>query len=281
MPMDPLVLPSIASFIGATIGRLLVMRFILHPLAETAVGTDPASAKLRQKFREAAWRAILYVVACGWAVRCALTSDDQEWLYDSQHFWIGWPHHEMTTQMLSIYTVYVGFYVHHMLFLFLDTRSSDFLALAIHHVITLTVTLASWRMRFTRIGSFVMVLHDVSDVFLEIAKCFKYSQKAHPQLSVGADVSFVIFAISFFALRLYIFPVRVMYSTFIQSCTHLSCDTEFSFYNCWWTGAFAIFFPLLGGLQVLQIFWGWKVLGVVATVLSGKPLEDPRDDKDD
>ena len=142
MPMDPLVMPSIASFICATIGRLLVMRFVLRPLAEAAVGEGAANAKLRRKFREAAWRATLYAVACGWAFCCVLTSDDRRWVDDSMHFWIGWPHHEITTQMLSIYAAYLGFYVHHMLFLFLDTRSSDFLALAIHHVITLTVALA-------------------------------------------------------------------------------------------------------------------------------------------
>ena len=225
-PLAQLVLPSIASFVIATLMRMLLMRLALHPLCELAVGPGEGRAKDRQKFREAAWRALLYTVACAWAILSVLNTEDHEWLYDSSHFWVAWPNHVTTPEMASVYAVYIGFYVHHSIFLVLDTRSSDFLALAAHHAITLTVTLFSWVMHFTRIGCFVMVLHDVSDIFLEIAKCFNYSQKEHPRLSVGADVSFIIFALSFFFLRLLVFPYRVVYSTFVEVRAGMrACDS--------------------------------------------------------
>jgi len=40
--------------------------------------------------------------------------------------------------------------------------------------------------RLIRIGSLVMVVHDVSDVFLETAKIFNYVKDARPWAQVGA-----------------------------------------------------------------------------------------------
>ena len=148
----------------------------------------------------------------------------------------------------------------------------------VHHVITLTIVFASYCVHFHRVGAFVMVLHDFSDVFLEVAKCFNYSKDAHPKFAVGADVAFVVFAISFFYLRLYIYPTRVLTSAATQACEHVSCIEPPTFFNCAATTTYPFFLSLLGGLQLLQVFWGWKVLGVIGTVLSGKELEDPRDE---
>ena len=63
-----------------------------------------------------------------------------------------------------------------------------------------------------------------------------------------------------------------------DACPHVSCIDPPVLGNCMPTVTFAIFVPLLLGLQLLQVFWGWKVLGVITTVLRGKPLEDPRDE---
>lgn len=236
---------------------------------------------MRRKFAEAAWRALIYAFACAWAARASLLGDEElPWLGDSELFWKGWPHHEVSDGMASIYVLYVGLYVHQLLFLFLDIKTSDFVALIAHHVITLALVLGSWKYKFTRVGSFVMLLHDFSDIFLEGAKCFNYSQKHIPALSTGADVAFVVFALSFFYLRLYIYPTRVLSSMLEPSrgpCTHCGCFTT-TFDACKHVVVYRLFALLLGALQLLQIFWGWKVLGVVVTVVRGKPLEDPRDD---
>ena len=265
-------------FVATTIVRFALMKVLLKPLANAAVGTTPAGAKDRKKFVEAAWRAIVYAAACCYALKCTvLGTAEMPWLEDSVHFWMGWPH-DVSDDMLSLYAMYVGFYVHMLVFLFLDVKSSDFYALIIHHCVTLFITLCSWMVMMTRVGSFVMVLHDFSDVFLEVAKCFNYSQRQHKWCSSGADVTFVIFAASFFYLRLYIYPTRVLSSAVYGACEYAGCVIPPTLGNCFRQPAYLAFIPALSILQVLQIFWGWKVLGVIATVLRGKPLEDPRDD---
>lgn len=275
---EPLLWPALALFVAVTIGRFVFMRMLIGPLASAACGDGAADAKARRKFREASWRACLYMIACVWAGNCMLFRD-LDWMSDSRFFWVGWPNQVVTPEMLSVYAVYVAFYVHQLIFLFFDTKSSDFIALLIHHLITLSIVVASWAIGFTRVGSFTMVLHDVSDVFLEVAKCFNYSQKKHPKLSTGADVAFVIFATTFFYLRLYIYPTRVVHSALFQGCEHVTCvEAPWPIEACWRTGVAIFFYPLLIGLQLLQVFWGYKVIGVVTTVIMGKPLEDPRDE---
>lgn len=61
---------------------------------------------------------------------------------------------------------------------------------------------------FFRIGSIILALHDASDVFMEAAKVFKYSEK-----ELAASVFFGFFAISWFILRLIFFPFWVIKAT--------------------------------------------------------------------
>lgn len=59
-----------------------------------------------------------------------------------------------------------------------------------------------------RFGSMVLAVHDASDVFLEVGKLTKYSG-----LVVIPSVSFIMFAISWFVLRLVIFPFVLIRSS--------------------------------------------------------------------
>lgn len=76
-----------------------------------------------------------------------------------------------------------------------------------------------------RIGSVVLAVHDASDVFLEIGKLTKYSG-----LVVVPNISFILFAISWFILRLIIFPFVIIRSTrYILRLDLFSFECEFYF----------------------------------------------------
>jgi len=44
----------------------------------------------------------------------------------------------------------------------------------VHHCVTLFLIWASWSVNYTRVGSLIMVIHDVGDIPLELAKCFRF-----------------------------------------------------------------------------------------------------------
>jgi hypothetical protein len=78
----------------------------------------------------------------------------------------------------------------------------------IHHIVTIFLIVFSYGANFIRVGSLVLLVHDASDVFLELAKLFNYAK-----CQTLCDIGFVIFAISFFVCRLILFPCRIIYAT--------------------------------------------------------------------
>lgn len=54
-----------------------------------------------------------------------------------------------------------------------DTKRKDRVEMTIHHVVTIILILYSFTVNFTRIGVMIMLLHDVCDIFMEIAKLFR------------------------------------------------------------------------------------------------------------
>ena len=79
--------------------------------------------------------------------------------------------------------------------------------------------------RCFRIGCIVLALHDTSDVFLEAAKVFKYSER-----ELGASVCFGFFALSWVLLRLIFFPFWIIKtSRFLHSSFFLCQEIHFPF----------------------------------------------------
>jgi hypothetical protein len=54
--------------------------------------------------------------------------------------------------------------------MFLEVRRKDWAESFAHHVVTLGLLYYSWYGNFTRSGVMIMLIHDVSDIFLESAK---------------------------------------------------------------------------------------------------------------
>ena len=96
----PLFVPGLVIFVVATLARLATFALVLKPLSEAACpGAD--LAKQQRKFREASWRACLYAVACGYAVKIMLLDNEyfSQWMADSNLFWAGWPQQEAASDV--------------------------------------------------------------------------------------------------------------------------------------------------------------------------------------
>lgn len=77
----------------------------------------------------------------------------------------------------------------------------------------------------------VLALHDASDVFMEAAKVFKYSEN-----ELGASVFFGFFAISWLVTRLIFFPFWVIHASRFVLVKILSSKSSVLFISsmtCW------------------------------------------------
>ncbi|KAM3568026.1 hypothetical protein VYU27_009842, partial [Nannochloropsis oceanica] len=151
------------------------------------------------KFKEACWRSCVYLTAVGLSWVCVVP---QLWFWDIRECWYGYPLQAVPSPVVFYYAYQLGNYLHLSLFQFTDTKRSDFWEMFLHHAATLFLIAFSWLSCFIRIGTLVMIVHDLSDVFLETAKIFNYTSRSRPWAQVVTDSLFVCFAVSFFLTRL-------------------------------------------------------------------------------
>ena len=58
---------------------------------------------------------------------------------------------------------------------FSDVKRKDFMEMFVHHLATLALLTLSWTTQMHRIGSLVILVHDVADHWMELAKMARYA----------------------------------------------------------------------------------------------------------
>jgi len=180
---------------------------------------------------------------------------DQPWFYDlAQCFEHG------TTPSTSVawyYAMTLGFYSHLLSSHWFEPVKKDFWVMLLHHICAFLLLALSWSASYSRIGSVIIWLHDLSDPFLEGAKQLKYYGYQN-----CCDVVFVLFALTFAVSRLIYFPFWV-----IHACMMLD--------NEW------VFVALLSALLCMHVYWFGIVLRMVHKfAVRGSVEKDDRSDDD-
>lgn len=138
-----------------------------------------------------------------------------------------------------------------------------------HHFITSFLIVFSWYFQLARAGAWILVLHDISDPLMELAKMSLYSGQKN-----FANFWFSCFALSFLFTRCIVFPLTVLYPCF----SYLASPEGYAKAQLlpgWWL-------PLIGlcGLQLLHFFWGSLIVKmVVDTLVNGDVGDDIRDEE--
>jgi hypothetical protein len=132
-------------------------------------------------------------------------------------------------------------------------RRKDWLESMIHHIVTTGLLAYSYGVNFTRTGVVVILIHDVSDIFLEAAKLARYSGHEN---DIGT-VFFVIFFLSWVVCRCVIFPAFVIRSTLFEPVVLVAAYLGIEPRPHW-----EIFNGLLLVLFVLHIYWTYLIFQV-------------------
>ncbi|CAA2991576.1 LAG1 longevity assurance homolog 2-like [Olea europaea subsp. europaea] len=205
---------------------------------------------------------------------CVLSVNYHEpWFRDIKEYFTGWPNHELKPPLTLIYMCQCGFYIYSSAALLTwETRRKDFSVMMSHHVVTVILIAYSYMARFFRAGAVILALHDASDVFLEAAKVFKYSEN-----ELGASVCFGLFAISWFTLRLVFFPFWVIRSSSYYLCEVLNLSEPYHM------AIYYVFNTMLLMLLVFHVYWWILICSMIRRQLKnrGKVGEDIRSDSED
>jgi len=273
-----------------------VVKNFFSGLALRAAGLREGTLK-HEKFVEQAWLAVHYTMVSllGYAVL-----RDKPWWpptptkEQASHYGLASLEDRTKDQdeigLQLYYATQLAFYMLELLSLLLmkerRTRSDAFVYF-FHHIYTVVLLAGSWLTIEQRIGSLVLFLHDIGDIFLPIGKMFTYSEdhtkktRSHLtyQLVQAAGIFFfVLFIISFGIPRLYYFGgvvYRTMYDVHWTVCCGVlangtcgACPAPF------FQASLACILFLLWPMHV---FWFYLIMRMAIKVVSGV-YQDVRSD---
>ncbi|KAI1103204.1 longevity assurance proteins LAG1/LAC1 [Jackrogersella minutella] len=266
-----------------------------HVLAPSAKHWGIAKRKDITRFSEQAWMFIYYCIF--WTLGMYLYVKSPYFL-NMKELWTNWPVRELDGVMKAYLLAQWAFWVQQVLVIHIEERRKDHCQMLIHHFITITLISASYCYHQTRVGNLILVLMDVVDLFLPLAKCLKYLG-----FSTICDITFGVFMVSWFLAR-HVFYGMTCWSIY-EDLAAIVPDGCYRGSNSNLTGPFPIpdgwgyllepfsdsqgtvcwsksirwaFLNCLLALQVLTIFWFFMIIQVAIRVLKGDGAEDTRSD---
>nr|XP_039273540.1 ceramide synthase 5-like [Styela clava] len=214
----------------------------------------------QKKFCEASWRFLFYTCLFTYGMS---TLWESSWFWDNQLCWENFGRQVLDHQTQVYYMLECSFYLSLLFSIMTDIKRKDFFEQLIHHAATLFLIVFSYIVTFVRIGTLVMAIHDISDIFLELGKCFHYIKRR-----TLADATFVVFAIVFLISRLVIYPFWVIHTSAIKSLEVTRLGFVYYFFNI-----------LLVILLCLHIFWASIIIKMACKMIAKGEVE--KDDRSD
>ncbi|KAH9261080.1 hypothetical protein BASA81_000784 [Batrachochytrium salamandrivorans] len=270
---------------------------VFSKLAEICMGKGAAHGK----FTEQAWLALHYAMVTllgywvlkdkpWWApivTRQAMNAPLQERMKDQQDL-----------GLQALYATQLAFYMLELGTLVLEAKTrkrSDVVVYFFHHIYTVVLMAGSWVTWSHRIGSLVLILHDVGDIFLPIGKCFTYAEQHVKQTCSRRTFQlvqflgiffFVLFIVAFAVPRILTFGGLIYFTAYELDWTTCCGEMVNAAGVCvGGVGATACPAPFFIGLLVcvlmllwpMHVFWMWLIIKMAAKVVFGQ-YQDVRSD---
>jgi len=215
-----------------------------------------------KKFQETSWRWIFYLIIFYYGL---VVIWQKPWMWDTRNCWYGHPFQSVDRAVFWYYTVSLSFYISLVICLCMDNKRKDFTETVIHHMTTILLIVFSWVTNFVRVGTLVLLVHDISDNFLEGAKLAKYMR--YQKL---CDTLFVLFTLSWFFARILILPLWVIRSTMFEG--HYILEKIPAYY---------VFNVLLIILFILNVMWFYTICRVAYySIAKGEVERDERSESE-
>ncbi|KAI1705709.1 TLC domain-containing protein [Ditylenchus destructor] len=247
---------------------------LLASMLRSIVTLPRAKNLKRKKMLEHLWRLVAYI---GIVVYGFVVLADRPWLYDLKECWMNYPQHSVDSTLWWYYMLQTAFYYSLLYSCAFDVRRSDFLEICIHHVVTIGLLSFSWATNFIRVGTLVLLVHDISDIVLEMTKYLRYSGKSEAVVNVG----FVAFLLSWIATRVFYLPFVLMRSAIFEAPAFIQPDYSLFLSPLQKPFGPRVMIYLLFALLGLHLFWTVLIIKIVCRTLSSGKAEDVREDDEE
>ncbi|KAI4503414.1 hypothetical protein M0802_001636 [Mischocyttarus mexicanus] len=216
-----------------------------------------------KKFSESGWRCFYYTCMTTYGF---IILWNKPWFWDINQCYYNFPYHSISNDIWLYWLISIAFYSVSTITHFFETKRKDFWQVFIHHIITIAIILLIWIVNLLRVGSLILLVHDIPEVFLELAKMGIYVKDRK-----FSNFMFIIFTISWICTRDGIFPFVIIYSTIFEAPKHIPMFPAFYVLN--------VLYCLL---FLLHIFWTYFIIKLVyISFYRGNVINDIRSDNED
>jgi len=269
-------------FVGYFILALMALRhffgnYVVKPLARLHLGQHREMNV--HKVAENVWFFLWYLLAFlgglsiqygtqWWLGSYTYLGGPADW---TSHIWRGYPflYHSPITKL---YYLLEGAYWCSMIFVTLiEPWRSDTIQMTVHHLITSFMVVSSYSLNQIRIGTAVMVCQDLADIFLPLAKTFRYLR--FPNL---ANACFALFTFAWIPTRHYLFfflasSIWFEYDVLIDNTRW---DPSSGYFGHWLIHP--LYSLLFVVLQILMIRWAFDIINALTRAYSEGDVTDHR-----
>ncbi|MFH4975824.1 hypothetical protein AB6A40_002533 [Gnathostoma spinigerum] len=206
-----------------------------------------------------------------------VTLKDEPWFYDVRLCWIDYPRHPIPNTVWWYYMSEMSFYCSLVVSSLFDSHRRDFWQMFVHHLVTIGLISISWTINFVRVGTLVLVSHDISDVILEFSKLIRYDKKLAKKY---INALFIVFITSWTLTRIGYFPFFIIRSAIFDAPQLIQPD-----YNLLNISqppyAPRLIIGLLFCLLGLHLFWTAIIFRIVIRTVTEGEAKDVRSDDEE
>lgn len=208
--------------------------------------------------------------------------DKPWWNGDTLSLFRGFPNHEIQPGMAWYYLLQAAYNVDALIALlelsfvlkmykgmprieWSPTVRGDFREMMVHHLVTNALVVGSSMCRLTRIGSMVFLIHDVSDVPIDLSKLANFLK-----WKTATIACFVTMVLAWAVTRLYILPFVIYYSVLTESHYVLEQGLPPLLYLTYRH----FFYALIAVLILLHVVWFGVFLQIFYTIVQKNEVHD-------
>ena len=217
---SPLSPPYAAISLLASMPLVSVAIHLIKSAGRSLAARVTAPREKIRKFGDQSWHLVLH---CAFTAAGLYIVSGTRWLDDAASLWQadGGAHVRSADDLfrlpsraslhalyLAQTSVYVATTVSHV---FVEERHNDFLLMLAHHLVTLALLGLSYWFNTLRLGVVVMLLHDASDIVIDVLKLFNYLGLEGRRHLFAVELTFATNFVTWAYARLYLLPVHVVW----------------------------------------------------------------------
>lgn len=162
-----------------------------------------------------------------------------------------------------------------------EERRRDFLQMLGHHVVTIALVGISCFFEQYRGGLLVLYIHDASDIFVDTLKLTNYLKLEGRRGWFASEVTFLLMVGTWMYYRLYVFPMRIFYSSVFESHQYSIPGYPGGWWINLWPETVYLLFPELCFLVILQclhVWWFFLMLRILYKLATASAREASREE---